>query len=38
MDRPITGLPPKFGEQVEGLVLEERTLLEDPVTDVLSRL
>jgi membrane peptidoglycan carboxypeptidase len=31
---PRTGLPPKFGEQVEGLVLEERTLLEDPVTEM----
>lgn len=29
---PRTGLPPKFGEQVEGLVLEQRTILEDPVT------
>lgn len=30
---PRTGLPPKFGEQVDGLVLEERTILEDPVTE-----
>ena len=30
---PRTGLPPKFGEQVEGLVLEERTILQDPVTE-----
>ncbi len=30
---PTTGLPPKFGEQVDGLVLEQRTLLEDPVTN-----
>jgi penicillin-binding protein 1C len=29
---PTTGLPPKFGEQVEGLVLESRTILEDPLT------
>ncbi len=29
---PRTGLPPKFGEQVEGLVLEERTILQDPTT------
>lgn len=31
---PRTGLPPKFGEQVEGLVLEERTILQDPVTEM----
>lgn len=30
---PRTGLPPKFGEQVDGLVLEERTILQDPVTE-----
>jgi penicillin-binding protein 1C len=30
---PTTGLPPKFGEVIEGLVLEERTLLQDPVTE-----
>jgi membrane carboxypeptidase/penicillin-binding protein len=29
---PRTGLPPKYGEQVEGLVLEERTILQDPTT------
>lgn len=29
---PTTGLPPKFGEQPEGLVLETRTILEDPLT------
>lgn len=29
---PTTGLPPKFGEQVEGLILEERTILQDPTT------
>jgi len=27
-----TGLPPQFGEQAEGLVLEEKTLYSDPVT------
>lgn len=30
---PQTGLPPPFGEVVEGLVLEERTILQDPVTE-----
>ncbi len=30
---PKTGLPPKPGEQIDGLVLEERTLIEDPVTE-----
>lgn len=30
---PLTGLPPKFGEVVEGLVLEERTILQDPITE-----
>lgn len=29
---PTTGLPPPFGQVVEGLVLEERTILRDPVT------
>lgn len=29
---PRTGLPPPYGEVVEGLVLEERTILQDPVT------
>lgn len=29
---PTTGLPPKFGEQPEGLILETRTILEDPLT------
>ncbi|OGJ21875.1 MAG: hypothetical protein A3J60_01740 [Candidatus Pacebacteria bacterium RIFCSPHIGHO2_02_FULL_46_9] len=30
---PTTGLPPKPGEQIDGLVLEERSLYQDPVTD-----
>jgi hypothetical protein len=30
---PLTGLPPAYGEVVEGLVLEERTILQDPVTE-----
>lgn len=30
---PMTGLPPKFGEQIDGLVLEERTVITDPVTE-----
>ena len=30
---PLTGLPPAFGEVVEGLVLEERTILQDPITE-----
>lgn len=30
---PTTGLPPPFGATVEGLVLEERTILQDPVTE-----
>lgn len=29
---PNTGQPPPYGEQVDGLVIEERTLLRDPVT------
>lgn len=29
---PRTGLPPKFGEQVEGLVLEHHTIYTDPLT------
>lgn len=29
---PATGLPPKPGEQPEGLILENRTILEDPLT------
>jgi 1A family penicillin-binding protein len=32
--KPETGLPPAYGEQVEGLVLEERTIYQDPVTDL----
>ncbi|HEX7018257.1 MAG TPA: transglycosylase domain-containing protein [Patescibacteria group bacterium] len=31
--KPETGLPPAFGEQAEGLVLEEHTFYQDPVTD-----
>ncbi len=30
---PRTGLPPPYGEVVDGLVLEERTVYTDPVTD-----
>lgn len=30
--RPETGLPPRPGESVDGLVLEERTFYQDPVT------
>lgn len=30
---PQTGLPPVFGEQPEGLVLEEKTILQDPTTE-----
>ncbi|MDA1079473.1 MAG: transglycosylase domain-containing protein, partial [bacterium] len=30
---PTTGLPPNPGEQIEGLVLEERSIFQDPVTD-----
>jgi len=30
--KPETGLPPTYGEQAEGLVLERRTLYQDPVT------
>lgn len=29
---PTTGLPPKYGQQVDGLVLEQHTILQDPVT------
>lgn len=29
---PRTGLPPPYGEHVDGLVLEEKNLYEDPVT------
>ena len=29
---PTTGLPPPYGQQVEGLVLESRTILRDPLT------
>lgn len=31
--KPETGLPPEFGEQAEGLVLETRTMYQDPVTE-----
>jgi 1A family penicillin-binding protein len=31
--KPETGLPPEFGEQAEGLVLETRTIYQDPVTE-----
>lgn len=29
---PTTGLPPPFGQQVDGLVLENRTIIRDPLT------
>lgn len=32
--KPETGLPPAYGEQAEGLVLETRTLYQDPVTEL----
>lgn len=32
--RPETGLPPEFGEQAEGLVLERHTIYQDPVTEL----
>lgn len=31
--KPETGLPPDFGEEAEGLVLETRTIYQDPVTE-----
>ena len=31
--KPETGLPPAYGKQIEGLVLEERTIYRDPVTE-----
>lgn len=31
---PETGLPPSYGEELEGLVLETRTFYQDPVTDL----
>jgi penicillin-binding protein 1C len=31
---PTTGLPPKYGEQIEGLVLETHILYVDPVTQI----
>jgi 1A family penicillin-binding protein len=30
--KPETGLPPEYGEQAEGLILERHTLYQDPVT------
>ncbi len=30
---PETGLPPEYGQEIEGLVLEEHTIVQDPVTD-----
>ncbi len=30
---PATGLPPEYGQEIEGLVLEEHTIAQDPVTD-----
>ncbi len=32
--KPETGLPPAYGEQAEGLVLERHTLYQDPVTNL----
>ncbi len=32
--KPETGLPPAYGEQAEGLVLERHTMYQDPVTDL----
>lgn len=32
--KPETGLPPAYGEQAEGLILERHTLYQDPVTDL----
>ncbi len=32
--KPETGLPPAYGEEAEGLVLERHTLYQDPVTDI----
>ncbi|MFZ5438217.1 MAG: transglycosylase domain-containing protein [Patescibacteria group bacterium] len=32
--KPETGLPPEYGEQAEGLVLEKHTLYQDPVTEL----
>lgn len=31
---PTTGLPPPFGEQVDGLVLETHTFYQDPITEL----
>lgn len=32
--QPETGLPPAYGEEVEGLILENHILYQDPVTDL----
>ncbi len=32
--KPETGLPPEYGEQAEGLILERHTLYQDPVTEL----
>lgn len=32
--KPETGLPPEYGEEAEGLLLENHTLYQDPVTDL----
>lgn len=32
--KPETGLPPTYGEQAEGLVLETRIIYQDPVTEL----
>jgi 1A family penicillin-binding protein len=32
--KPETGLPPDYGEEAEGLILERHTLYQDPVTDL----
>ena len=31
---PATGLPPAFGQTIDGLVLETHTFYQDPVTDL----
>ncbi|MFZ1721633.1 MAG: penicillin-binding transpeptidase domain-containing protein, partial [Microgenomates group bacterium] len=31
---PKTGVPPAYGEQIEGLVLEEHTIVSDPVSEL----
>lgn len=32
--KPETGLPPEYGEQAEGLVLETKTVYQDPITQL----